>query len=47
MTEPEALRKRRRFLLEQLSRAADEIMRIDDRLSDLLEGRRPPGAGAV
>lgn len=46
MTEPEALQERRKFLLEQLSRAADEIRRIDDRLSDLLEGRRP-GAGAV
>ena len=46
MTEPDALRQRRRILLEQLSRAADEIRRIDDRLSDLLEGRRP-GAGAA
>ncbi len=46
MTEPEALQERRKFLLEQLSRAADEIRRIDDRLSSLLEGRRP-GAGAV
>lgn len=36
MTEPEALRQRRRFLLEQLSRAADEISRIDDRLSSFL-----------
>ena len=46
MSEPEALQERRKFLLEQLSRAADEIRRIDDRLSSLLEGRRP-GAGAV
>jgi len=46
MTEPEALQDRRKFLLEQLSRAADEIRRIDDRLSSLLEGRRP-GAVAV
>lgn len=46
MTEPEALQDRRQFLLEQLSRAADEIRRIDERLSSLLEGRRP-GAGAV
>ncbi len=46
MTEPEALQDRRQILLEQLSRAADEIRRIDDRLSSLLEGRRP-GAGAV
>lgn len=40
MTEPEAFRQ---ILLEQLSRAADEIRRIDDRLS---RGRKP-GAGAV
>ncbi len=46
MTEPEALQERRKFLLEQLSRAADEIRRIDDRLSSLLEGRRP-GTGAA
>lgn len=46
MTEPDALRQRRRFLLEQLSRAVDAIRRIDARLSSLLEGRRP-GAGAV
>ena len=42
MSEPEALPDRR-FLLE---RVADEIRRIDDRLSSLLEGRRP-GAGAA
>jgi hypothetical protein len=46
MTEPEALRRRRQFLLEQLSREADEIRLIDERLSSLLEGRRP-GARAV
>ncbi|WP_286857419.1 hypothetical protein [Methanosaeta sp. UBA356] len=46
MSEPEALQDRRKILLEQLSLAADEIRRIDDRLSSLLEGRRP-GAGAV
>ncbi|WP_461457983.1 hypothetical protein [Methanothrix sp.] len=46
MSEPEALQDRRKILLEQLSRAADEIRRIDDRLSSLLEGRRP-GAGAA
>jgi len=46
MTEPEALQKRRRHLLEQLSRAADEIGRIDSRLTFLLEGRKP-GAGAA
>ena len=39
MSEPEALQDRRQILLEQLSRAADEIARIDDRLSSLLEGR--------
>jgi hypothetical protein len=37
MSEPEALRQRRKFLLMQLSRAADEIARIDNRLSSLLE----------
>ncbi len=46
MTEPEALRQRRQILLVQLSRAADEISQIGDRLSDLLGGRRP-GAGAA
>lgn len=47
MSEPEALQKRRQFLLEKLSRAADEIGRIDDRLSSLLEGKRGQGgAGA-
>ena len=44
--ETHALRQRRKFLLEQLSRAADEIRRIDNRLSSLLEGRKP-GAGAA
>jgi len=44
MMEPEALQERRKFLLEQLATAADEIRRIDERLSALLEGRRP-GAG--
>jgi len=46
MSEPEALQKRRQFLLEQLSKAADELKRIDDRLSSLLEGRKP-GAGTA
>jgi hypothetical protein len=41
MSEPEALRQRRHALLETI-----EIRWIDDRLSSLLEGRRP-GAGAV
>jgi hypothetical protein len=40
MTTPEALQDRRQILLEQLSRAADEIRWVDERL----EGRRP---GAV
>ncbi|MEI2760916.1 hypothetical protein [Methanothrix soehngenii] len=40
MTEPEALRQRRQILLARLSRAVDEIRRIDRR-----RGRRP-GAGA-
>jgi len=40
MTKPEALQDRRQFLLEQLSRAADEIRWVDERL----EGRR---SGAV
>ncbi|MEI2760935.1 hypothetical protein [Methanothrix soehngenii] len=43
MTEPEALRQRRQILLARLSRAVDEIRRIDRRLS---RGRRP-GAGAA
>ncbi len=38
--ETHALRQRRKFLLEQLSRAADEIRWVDERL----EGRR---SGAV
>lgn len=44
--ETHALRLRRKFLLEQLSKVADEIARIDNRLSSLLEGRKP-GAGAA
>ncbi len=35
MTEPEALQKRRTFLLEQISKAADEIARIDARLKSI------------
>ena len=46
--EPEALQKRRKFLLEQLSRAADEIKKIDDKLNNLLAGNRGQGgAGAA
>jgi hypothetical protein len=40
MTEAESLQARRYHLLEQLSRAADEIKRIDDRLSAVLAGNR-------
>jgi hypothetical protein len=47
MTERQALQKRRQFLLEQLSKAADEIEKIDKRLAFLLAGRRRPGAGAA
>ncbi len=45
MTEAQALQKRRHHLLESIAGAADEIKRIDDRLTDLLEGKKP-GAGA-
>ncbi len=48
MTEPEALRQRRQHFLEQLSRAADEISRIDSRLNNILAGNRGQGgAGAA
>lgn len=47
MIEPEALRQRRQHLLEQLSRAADEIGQIDERLTSILAGNRGQGgAGA-
>ena len=36
MTETEALNRRRRYLLEQISEAADEITRIDGRLAYLI-----------
>jgi hypothetical protein len=36
MTEVEALYRRRRYLLEQISKAADEINRIDGRLTYLI-----------
>jgi len=50
MSEPEAvagLRKIRTYLLESISQAADEIAAIDSEIEGLLEGRRPPGAGAA
>jgi hypothetical protein len=36
MTETEALHRRRRYLLEQIGKAADEINRIDERLAYLI-----------
>ena len=36
MTESEALYRRRRYLLEQIGIAADEINRIDERLAYLI-----------
>ena len=39
MTEPEALQKRRRSLLEWIGEAADEISKIDERLTFLLQGQ--------
>jgi hypothetical protein len=48
MTGFKALRKRCQFLLEQLSQAVDEIGKIDERLTVLLEGRKGQGgAGAA
>ena len=41
--EHQALAERRQFLLEQIGQAADEIKRIDDRLSCLLEGWKGQG----
>lgn len=41
MTDPDALQKHRRHLLEQIAKASDEISRIDDKLRDLMEGRKP------
>lgn len=40
MTEAESLQARRYHLLEPLSRATDEIKRIDDRLSAVLAGNQ-------
>lgn len=38
MTEPEALSRRRNLLLEQIGKAADEIIRIDKRLKTISGG---------
>lgn len=46
MTEAEMLTKRRKLLLNQLALAADEISKIDEQLTFLLEGKKP-GAGAT
>jgi hypothetical protein len=43
MTEFEALHRRRRYLLEQIGNAADEINAIDARLAFL----RPPPLGEI
>lgn len=43
MTETEALETPRQILFEQLSKAVDDIRRIDDRLSSLLAGNRGQG----
>ena len=45
MSEPEALRACLR-LLEQIGKASDEISKIDERLTILLQGRKP-GAGVA
>lgn len=45
-SEYSALTKRRLSLLKTIAKASDEIGQIDDRLSGLLEGRKP-GAGAA
>jgi len=42
MTEPEALQARRCYLLEQIGQAADEIKRIDLRLSFLQNQEQEP-----
>ena len=47
MSEPEALRQRRGLLLESIGKAADEIKRIDDRLSSILAGNRGQGGAGV
>ena len=47
MSEPEALHKRRGLLLESIGKAADEIGRIDDRLSSILAGNRGQGGAGV
>jgi len=47
MSEPEALQHRRGLLLESIGKAADEIGRIDDRLSMILAGNRGQGGAGV
>lgn len=47
MTELEALQARRKLLLEKLSRAADEVKRIDERLTFLLGGRKGQGGAGT
>jgi hypothetical protein len=42
VSEADALQKRRYHLLEQLSRAADEIAKIDNRLSNIQGGADGP-----
>ena len=47
MKEPDALQKRRGLLLESIGKAADEIGRIDERLTSILGDRGQGGAGAA
>jgi hypothetical protein len=46
MIESEALHSSRLKLLEQIGKEADEIKRIDERLTILLEGRKPGAVAA-
>ncbi len=45
--EPEALRQRRRLLMESIGKAADEISRIDSRLNNILAGNRGQDRGRL
>jgi hypothetical protein len=47
VTEPEALRSRRLKLLDQTGKVADEISKIDERLTILLQGNRGQGGATV